>query len=285
MKAKFRFLLSLAMVLLCIPGLTFLSAHASNTGNTGNNDFDTATYLSKFSNSPTTTLGTGHNEAYYKYNASSEDKVYFRVSYRKDYGNMTVTLYDKNHNIVGYNDEVINPNSLTPFIFVKADAKSSSDIFYVKVTRDPAYTGNMYFTASVQDRMKSGRKELSFRGSASVGSGSVTSRGRDSSVVTLDLTKDTSIPQGAIVKSISTKGQQSPSQGNVTHKIMSNQDRVWHTAVTANSSSGNYNISSQNNLQVAKIWSFKYHVMSPVASTMRNVKANIRYEYDVTETF
>lgn len=285
MKTKFRFLLSLAIVLLFIPVLNPLTASAGNTGNTGNNSFDTALDLSKYSSSPTTILETGYNEAYYKYNASPGEKVYFRISYQKNYGNMTVTLYDKYHNQLDTSNKVMDSDSLTPFIFVTADAKTSSDVFYIKVTRDPTYTGNMYFTTSVSDRMKSGNKQVSFGGTASVPNGSTNLEGRDSSVITADLTKDTSIPNGAIVKNITTSGSQSPNQGNVTHKLMSNQNQVWNTSIVSSSSSGNYNISLQDNLQVASVWSFKYHVMSPAASKMSNVKANINYEYDLTKSF
>lgn len=285
MKKKFRFLLSLAIVLLFIPVLNPLTASAGNIGNTGNNSFNTALNLSKFSSSPTTILETGYNEAYYRYNASPGEKVYFDISYQKNYGNMTVILYDKYQNEITRSSKVINSNSLTPFIFVTADATSSSDVFYIKITRDPSYIGNMYFSASVSDRIKSGNKEVSFGGTASVGSGSVNLQGRDSSVITVDLTKDTSIPKEAIVKNITTAGSQSPNQGNVTHKLMSNENQVWNTSVVSSSSSGHYNISLQNNLQVASVWSFKYHVLSPAASTMRNVKANIDYEYDVTKSF
>lgn len=285
MKLKFRFLLSLVIALLFTPVLNPLTASAGNIGNTGNNSFNTALHLSKYSSSPTTILEAGYNEAYYKYNASSGEKVYFSISYQKNYGNMTVTLYDKYQNEITRSNRVINSDSLTPFIFVTADAKSSSDVFYIKITRDSAYTGNMYFSTSVSDRIKSGNKEVSFRGTASVGSGSLNLQGRDSSVITVDLTKDTSIPKEATVKHVETKGNQSPNQGNVTHKLMSNQNQVWHTSVVSSSSSGHYNISLQNNLQVASIWSFKYHVLSPAASTMRNVTANINYEYDITKSF
>lgn len=285
MKAKLRFLLSLAIVLLFIPILNPLTASAGNIGNTGNNSFDTALNLSKFSSSPTTILETEYNEAFYKYNASPGEKIYFRISYQKNYGNMTVTLYDKYHNELATSNKVIDSNSLTPFIFVTADATSSSDVFYIKVTRDPTYTGNMYFSASVSDRIKSGNKQVSFGGTASVLSGSINLQGRDSSVITADLTKDTTIPKGAIVKNITTTGSQSPNQGNVTHKLMSNENQVWNTSVVSSSSSGHYNISLQDNLHVVSVWSFKYHVLSPAASTMSNVKANINYEYDVTKSF
>ncbi|ENQ3081219.1 hypothetical protein ACEOWG_004585, partial [Bacillus cereus] len=200
----------------------------------------------------------------------------------KKYGNMTVSLHDQNYKEIDKSSQVMGLNTSSPFIYIKADAKTSSDVFYVKVTRDPKYTGTMYFSPSVvYDRIKTGSKEVEFKGTAAVGNGPIDLQGRDSSVITADLTQDTSIPKGAIVKNITTKGNQAPSQGNVVHKIMSNENQVWHTAAVA----GCFKISLQDNLQVAKVWNFKYHVGSPAGSTMKNVTANIGYEYDETESF
>ncbi|MEH6890535.1 hypothetical protein V7024_12590 [Bacillus sp. JJ864] len=70
----------------------------------------------------------------------------------------------------------------------------------------------MYFSPSrVSDRIKTGSKEVKFNSTAVVGNGPIDLQGRDSSVITADLTQDTSIPKGAIVKRITTKGNQSPS--------------------------------------------------------------------------
>lgn len=282
MKSKLKFLLSLALLLLFIPILNPLSASAAELGNTGNNSFTTALGLSKYSNPGTTILEPNYNEAYYKYKAMPGDKVYVSFFYDKKYGNMTVSLHDQNYKEIDKSSQVMGLNTSSPFIYIKADAKTSSDVFYVKVTRDPKYTGTMYFSPSVvYDRIKTGSKEVEFKGTAAVGNGPIDLQGRDSSVITADLTQDTSIPKGAIVKNITTKGNQAPSQGNVVHKIMSNENQVWHTAAVA----GCFKISLQDNLQVAKVWNFKYHVGSPAGSTMKNVTANIGYEYDETESF
>jgi len=55
--------------------------------------------------------------------------------------------------------------------------------------------------------------------------------GVDSSVISADLTNNTAISNGAVVKSITTASTQTPSQGNVTHKLMANQNNVWNTAI------------------------------------------------------
>lgn len=61
---------------------------------------------------------------------------------------------------------VINPDSITPFIFANTDeVTSTSETYFVKVTRG-TYTGNMYFTVSIQDRIKSGNGTFNFTGTA-----------------------------------------------------------------------------------------------------------------------
>ena len=55
----------------------------------------------------------------------------------------------------------------------------------------------------------------------------------------MDLTNKSTIPVGAIVKSITTSGTISPSKGGILHKISSNQNNIWHTATVEGSG---YNI-------------------------------------------
>lgn len=275
-----------AAFLVCV--ITFITPTSAASANTGNNSFSTATNLGnwQYSSGALTVLETGYDEGYYKFTASAGDRVYIKSTYQQEYGAMRIELYDKNQNYITNGTTVVNADSLTPFIYVNTDATSTSNVFYVKVIRDTAFTGNMYFTVSIFDRIKSSSKEFSFTGTASnPGNKSLSLDGIDSSVITMDLTKDTTIPKDATVKSISTRSTQTPSQGNVTHKLMSNQNGVWHTAITSSATSGSYNISLQNNLKVASIWSFKYNAKATAASTMKNVKANISYEYDVTKQF
>lgn len=101
----------------------------------------------------------------------------------------------------------------------------------------------------------------------------------------MDLTNNSSIPKNAIVKSISTTSTQSPNQGNVTHKLMADINKIWNESIFSSATSGSYRISLEDQLKVAQKWSFKYNAKATARSTMSNVKADIRYEYDVTDGF
>ena len=274
------------MLLLC--SISFGNLISTASANTGNNDFSTATNLGKwkYSSGALTVLDPDQDEAYVKFTASAGDRVYVKSTYQSEYGDMFIELYDKNYNYIDTGYEVINPNSLTPFLYVNADATSTSNVFYAKVTRDPNYTGTMYFTVSVDNRIKSGSKEFAFFFfSTNSGNAGLDLNGVDSSVITLDLTKDTTIPKDAKVKLVSTRSSMTPSQGNVTHKIMSSHNKAWYTALASNATSGSYNISLTDDLKLSSIWSFKYNAKATAASTMKNVRANFSYEYDLTDQF
>ncbi|MBK3495895.1 hypothetical protein JFL43_13705 [Viridibacillus sp. YIM B01967] len=267
--------------------LVSIFATPASATTTGNNSINTAHNMGywKYSSSDTTILPEGEDEAFYKFTANAGEKIYVRSSYQNVYAGMKIEVLNSNIGLVNEGTTVIDPNSLTPFIFAKVDASSASNTFYVKVSRG-TFTGNMYFTVSVHDRIKSSSKEFNFTGTASNnGNTSLNLNGVDSSIITMDLTNNTDIPYKAIVKSIGTNSTQTPSQGNVTHKLMSSQTGVWHTALVSSATNGSYNISLQDQLNVARIWSFKYNAKASAKSTMKNVRAHISYEYDVTDQF
>jgi len=254
---------------------------------TGNNSLGTAYAAGywKYSNMSTTILPANQTEAYYTFTANAGDKVYVRSSYQNEYTGMKIEIVDSNGLQISQGTAVVDPNSLIPFIFVKADASSSSQTFYVRVSRG-SYTGDMYFTVSILDRIKSGSGKFNFSGSAvNPGNVNLNLAGVDSSVITMDLTNNTTIPKYAIVKSVTTSGTQSPSQGNVHHMIMCEQTGVWYTATVSSATSGAYTISLPNQLNVAKKWDFKYNAMATAKSTMSNVSATINYQYDATDQF
>lgn len=101
----------------------------------------------------------------------------------------------------------------------------------------------------------------------------------------MDLRNNTSIRKLAKVRSITTSSTQTPSQGNVLHKIMSEQTNFWYTSTVTNATSGHYIVSIQDQLNVAQKWNFKYNAKATAKSTLTNVRATINYEYDVTDNF
>ncbi|MEK5136250.1 hypothetical protein NST39_19640 [Bacillus sp. FSL W8-0645] len=273
-------------VLLFVLFFSFIAPNSAEAAITGNNSPGTASSMGywKYSRSDTTILPEGENEAYYQFTINKGERVYVRSSYNKQYTGMEIDVYNSRSSDTGV--KVINPDSVTPFIFANTDdVTSTSETYFVKVTRG-TYTGNMYFTVSIQDRIKSGNGTFNFTGAATnLGNTSLNFSGVDSSVITMDLTSNSSIPINAIVKSISTTSTQSPNQGNVTHKLMGDENKIWNESVFSSATSGSYRISLENQLRVAQKWSFKYNAKATARSTMSNVKADIRYEYDVTDGF
>lgn len=74
------------------------------------------------------------------------------------------------------------------------------------------------------ERIRKGNGTFNFSGTARNSGNLLLSQeliiaGTDSTILSRNLTNDTSIPPNAIVSSVRTKGTQSPSQGNVRHKV------------------------------------------------------------------
>ena len=253
---------------------------------TGNNSFATAYSVGywKYSNIDTTILPEDEEAAYFKFTLNAGEKVYVKSSYQSQYQGMKIELFNTNQQPIDEGTAVVNPASLTPFIFAKADAASAQTV-YVKVGRGN-YTGNMYFTISILERTKSGSGIFNFSGTATnSGNTGLKLNGVDSTVITMDLRNNATIPDKAVVKSITTSSTQTPSQGNVLHKISSEQTNVWYTAIVSNATNGQYTISLQDQLMAAQKWNFKYNAKATASSKMTNVRATINYEYDVTDQF
>lgn len=278
-----RFLLP-ALILVIVT--SFFAPNFAEAAITGNNSPNTASSMGywKYSRPDTTILPEGENEAYYQFTINKGERVYVRSSYNKQYTGMKIEVYNSKNSRTG--SEVINPDSITPFIFANTgEVTSTSETYFVKVTRG-TYTGNMYFTVSIQDRIKSGNGTFNFTGTATnLGNSSLNFLGVDSSVITMDLTNNSTVPKRAVVKSITTTSTQTPNQGNVTHKLMASESNIWYTSLVSSATSGSYRISLEDELKVAQKWSFKYNAKATARSTMSNVKAEIRYEYDVTDGF
>ena len=239
----------------------------------------------EYYNPDSTQLAANQDVAYYKFTASAGDRVYARTSYNDDYVGMQIETLDSLGKRINVGDTIINTTPYyLPFLFANADASSQGQTFYIKVTRG-SYTGDMLFTVKVEKRVYSANGTFDFTGiSSNPGNPNILTNpnGVDSSIITMDLTNKSTIPVGAIVKSITTSGTISPSKGGILHKISSNENNIWHTATVEGSG---YNINVSNALKVKQNWSFRYNQKATGASTMKNVKANINYEYDITEGF
>ena len=100
----------------------------------------------------------------------------------------------------------------------------------------------------------------------------------------MNLTNNSSIPDGAIVTRVSTSGTQSPKQGNVHHMIRPASSSIWYTSTYASNSSGSYNIDIDDNFSAKQTWRFKYNALATAKSTMKSVKITLSWQYDMNLT-
>lgn len=278
---KFSFKPLLKSILVMLFGFVFTTNAFATI--TGNNSISTAYDMSywQYQNYDVTYLAPDQSEAYYKFTANAGDKVYARTSY-DGYTGMSISTVTNGGIPIETKTEVINASSYDPFIFVNIDSTSNGQVFYIKVTRG-SFSGDMYFTVRVFDRIKSGSGVYNFSGTASNTGNTIGGSGKDSTIIYANLTSNPTIPTDAKVKNITTTGSQSPVQGNVWYKLQSGS--TWYTSTISSSSNGSYNITLANNLNVAQNWGFRYNTKAVGASTMSNVKATIQYEYDETLGF
>ena len=283
----------LKVILVMFFGFFFATNASATTDENGaiieNNTFGTAYPIGywQYHGSTICKLEAGKPEAFFSFTANTNDRVYSSITLAQELLNTGVSVQIFNSSqlpITPVNSAIVNPTSITPFIFANATSTANSQTFYIKVTRG-TFVGNMYFPVSINNRIYSANGTFNFTGTASnAGNPNILTNpsGVDSSVIYMDLTNNTTIPNGAIVKSITTTGTLNPSNlGGITHKILSAENNVWYTAIV----SGTFGLTTSNNLKVAKKWSFKYNFKAKSSSKMSNVKATITYEYDLTNQF
>ncbi|TLS72450.1 hypothetical protein FE246_03415 [Aliarcobacter thereius] len=286
LKQSFKQLLKVILVMFFVGLFGATSAFGQIMGN---NSFQTAHSFGywEYHFSGTTFLEAGEDDAYYSFWANTGDRLFVRLGVHSDYigSGMNLQIFDSNQKEIDIpNSHIINPTSPYAFIFENVNGTSNSQNFFIKVNRG-TYIGNMVFTVSMEKRIYSSIEKFPFTGIASnPGNTDILANpnGVDSSIITMNLTNNSSIPNGAIVRSITTTGKVSPNKNGLLHKISINQDNIWRTAAV----NGNgYDITVNDDLEVKRIWSFRYNQKVPGASTMKDVEANINYEYDITNGF
>jgi len=214
--------------------------------------------------------------------------LFARCSYDNSYKGMCIESFVSKKLMDSHNSSygVYDSNTIMPFLAVKLDNSSSStQTHLIRIQRSSNFSGTMYFTISMGERLKKGHGVFKFNGIAkNPGNSTLSEAGRDSSVLSLDLSSSTKIPDKAIVTTIDTEGNQSPSQGLVHHMILPNTIEKWFTSKYSNSKSGSYNININDNIEVKQIWSFKYNTKAAAKSTMSNVSISLNWQYDIAST-
>ena len=290
-----RFVGILATLAICICMFVgnAVDVHAATTSTiTGNNTMSTAynygRWLSINSNYSTVVLEAGQTESWLKFTLSSDEHIYLRASYDDEYAGEWFEIQDGVGNTIGEPqmtpDNVYNADTVTPDIYLDCDNTSTSTrTYYLVLHRGTVdIDTSIYFSVSAYDRIKTSSTTVAFSGTASnAGNSGISLDGVNSSIITLNLTNNTTLPNNAIVTEITSSGTQSPSQGNVHHMIMPESNGNWYTSTVSSATSGYYNIDIDDNIPVKQLWSFRYNAMATAKSTMRNVKLTIDFRYDL----
>ena len=213
---------------------------------------------------------------------SKDEKIYITCSRENIPDGMTFSIFNANTmKELRRSTKIANPSSFIKFLAVKADGTESTS-YLLRVERGN-YEGDMFFSLNFADRMKRTTKTFDFRGTArNNGNKGMSFAGVDSNVITVDLSRETSIPKGAIVNRVETSSYMSPNQGNVRHMLMCQTESAWWTSKVSSATSGSYYINSSNRIPVKQIWSFKYNAKAGAKSSMNSVKLRVDYIYDIT---
>lgn len=280
-------------VCLCMLNVSGTKVYAA-TSITGNNTMSTAynygNWSSINSNYATVILEEKQTESWLKFTLGAGEHIYLRASYSDEYEGEWFEIKDSAGNTVGrpqYTpDDVYNRDSVTPDIYLDCDNTSSSTkTYYLVLHRESVdIDKSIYYSVSAYERIKTSSTTVSVSGTASnAGNSGLSLSGVDSSVITVNLS-NTTLPDNAIVTKIASSGTQSPSQGNVHHKIMPASTGKWYTSTVTSATKGSYDIDIDDNIAVKQLWSFKYNAMATAKSTMKSVKLTISFQYDLHDT-
>lgn len=238
------------MALVCIVGLIpAIPVLAATSISGGYTERATAYPWGSYSDnkSITVTLPETEDDVWIKVTVPSGKRIFARCSYHNSNEGMLIEMRNSSNTRLDIKyspNDVHAMDSVTPFMAVNCDNNTStSGTYYVHVNRGSA-TGKLIFTITLKNRINSGRGVFNFSGTASnPGNTLLNISGVDSSILSLNLRNNTSIPPEAVVKHVNTAGKQSPNQGNVHHMILpATQTSVWYTATVTSSTSGSYSI-------------------------------------------
>lgn len=235
------------------------------------------------------TLPENQAEIWISFTLTKGQQIYARCTYDTSYEGMFLEMWNSANGQLDVETspgEVHGSDTRTPFLAVNCDNDTTStNTYYIRVGRGTA-TGELSFSITLRDRIKTGSGTFKFSGTASnPGNTAASVNGTESSVLTLNLTNNASIPPNAVVTSVSTSGTQSPKQSGVWHMILpASQTSVWYTATVANATSGSYTINGSDGFDARQIWQFKYKVTPTAKSTMQNVTVLLRWTYDLNDT-
>lgn len=207
----------------------------------------------------------------YKFSAYQGDRLAIRLNGIDSGNNFDLLVLNSNFEEVGFSGRIENASEI-----VRIDVPVNGD-YYIRVVPITmnGITNDVYYI-NFYNRFKSS----SYTASLSPTSISSPGAGTSSAIASVNLTNNTSIPNGATVKRVEAQGTISPSLGNTFRQVRNAVENEWHTS---NQGGGSFqDITTDDLLPVKTIWEVKYYSLAYSRSTWSYPKLYITYEYDQT---
>ena len=157
----------------------------------------------------------------FKFSAYSGDRLAVRLNGIEVGNDFDLYLLNSNFEVIDRSERASNANEI-----VRLDVPSAGN-YYILVLplSTDGYANDVYYL-SFYNRIKTG----SYTATLSPTSISRQGSGTLSSTATVNLTNNSSIPAGAIVRSVQAQGTISPNLGNTFRQVLNAAENVWHTS-------------------------------------------------------
>ncbi|NPC91421.1 anti protein [Bacillus sp. WMMC1349] len=219
------------------------------------------------------TIHSESDKDYYKFYASKGDQL--AIHLREIPANTDYDLYlfkDSYHYpAVASSERTGNQNEIIRF-----DVPESGRYIAAVLSKNGTYAGWGFYRLEFIDRIKSGY----YTANLSPSSISSPGKGVASPLAVANLKNVSTIPDGAIVKSVSAEGTISPSLGHTYREVLNQEEGVWHTTVSGGTMFRD--MKAELGLPVKTIWNVRYYSLAHSRSTWRSPQLKINYQYDQT---
>ena len=219
----------------------------------------------------------GQSTVFYKFRIDAADKMYVRMTVP---GETLVGMVAMNSRGVPITEavfsdiagDVITPSTGTPFLAIPIDGTQVSDgIVYIQVAY--GIRNGSHPMPSCLTRVRSGSGVFQFLGTC-------TNPGYASSnVIALNLTTNSTIPNGCTVTRAKTTGSVSPSVLGICHMLRPASHDWLNPRSQSVVSSATYDI--PDNVPVKQTWYFRYDQTAFASTKMKDITLSLDWEQDI----
>lgn len=246
--------------------------------------FDYGAWEYAYNKSPNV-IPLGQQQAYYKFSIDSSDRAY--ASLMLPSGNVSGSLIEilnsagttVNYGFTGNSDlearGVITKKNGLKYLVADINGSSVGTVGYIRITKVDPFDVTSSSIPFIDKRIYTGSGTYKFSGTAQ------NSGNGYSTVLTLNLTNNPEIPEGATVKSANTTGTMSTNVGGVQHML--NPGGAGWLASSATNGRASFDFSPYN-IGVKNLWQFKYYQSAYSSTRLSNLSMRINWEYDIRNT-